>query len=68
MPFATTWMELEIIILSEVNQEDKYHMSQYMWNLQYAINQFIYRKETDPQIQKTNLQLPEGKEGGAGIS
>ena len=27
MPFATTWMDLEIIILSEVSQEekDKYH-------------------------------------------
>ena len=28
MPFAETWMDLEIIILSEVNQteKDKYHM------------------------------------------
>ena len=28
MPFAAMWMQLEIIILSEVNQteEDKYHM------------------------------------------
>ena len=28
MPFAATWMELEIIILSEINQKkkDKYHM------------------------------------------
>ena len=28
MPFAETWMQLEIITLSEVNQKekDKYHM------------------------------------------
>ena len=30
MPFAATWMQLEIIIQSEVNQKekDKYHMIQ----------------------------------------
>ena len=28
MPFSTTWMELETLILSEINQKekDKYHM------------------------------------------
>ena len=26
MPSAETWMELEIIILSEVSQKDKYHI------------------------------------------
>ena len=26
MPFAATWMDLEIIILSEVNRTDKCHM------------------------------------------
>ena len=35
MPFAATWMDLEIIILSEVIQteKDKYHDIAYMWNL-----------------------------------
>ena len=34
MPFATTWMDLEIIILSEVIQreKDKYDIT-YMWTL-----------------------------------
>ena len=35
MPFAATWMDLEIIILSEVNQTEKdisYDIT-YMWNL-----------------------------------
>ena len=40
MPFVTTWMELETLILSEVSQkkEDKYHMISHIWNLIYSIN------------------------------
>ena len=34
MPFAATWMDLEIIILSEVRRERKIpHDITYLWNL-----------------------------------
>ena len=35
LPFATIWMELESIMLSEISQreKDKYHMISLMWNL-----------------------------------
>ena len=35
MPFAGTWMDLEIILLSEVSQTEKgkYHMRSHMWDL-----------------------------------
>ena len=34
MPSAATWMDLEMIILSELSQTetDKYYDSTYMWN------------------------------------
>ena len=64
MPFATSLMDLEIIIPSEVSQtvKDKYHMiSLYMWNLKKLYtNELICRTETDLQSLKTNSQLPKG--------
>ena len=50
MPFTATWMDLEIIILSEVNQteKDKYHIT-YMCNLKYDTNDLIYKTEMDSQ-------------------
>ena len=40
LPFATTWMNLEIIILSEVSQteKDKNSIITYMWNLKNKTN------------------------------
>ena len=65
MPSAATWMDLEIIILSEVGQteKDKYHMIfVYMWNLkkQYKLT---YLQNRNRPTKKTNLQLPKGKRG-----
>ena len=50
MPFAATWMDLEIIILSEVSQieKNKYDTA-YMGNLKYDTNELIYKAETDSQ-------------------
>ena len=51
MPFAATWMDLEII-LSEVSQieKDKYHMISLICGIQKNdTNELIYKTETDSQ-------------------
>ena len=63
MPFAATWMDLEIIILSEVSQKEKeipYDIT-YMWNLKYDTNQYIYETKIDSQSQRTDLWLTRGR-------
>ena len=35
-----------------------------MCNLKYDTNEHIYKTETDPQIQRTDLRSPRGKTGG----
>ena len=40
MPFSTTWMQLEILILSEVSQKEEKQIpndNTYMWNLKYGV-------------------------------
>ena len=63
MPFAATWMDLEIIVLSEVShtEKDKYDIA-YMQNLKKKkkdTNEFIYKTETDSQTK--------GERWGGGI-
>ena len=66
MPFAATWMDLKIIILSEESQtEDKYEIT----NMQTLIKKKYkrpYKTKTDSKILRTNLWLPKGKHGGQG--
>ena len=51
MPFVATWMDLKIIILSEVSQKEKdiLYDATYMWNLKCDTNEPIYKGETDSQ-------------------
>ena len=54
MPFAATWMQLEIIILSEVSQKekDKYHMvhSYVESKKKNGTNELIYKTEIESQM------------------
>ena len=49
MPFTAIWMDLEIVILSEVSQtqKDKYHISLICGILKNDTNELIYKTETD---------------------
>ena len=49
MPFAGTWMGLEIVILSEVSQKEEiFYNVPYMWNLKSNdTNELLYTTETD---------------------
>ena len=50
MPFAVTWVDPEIIILSEVSDRERqilYDIT-YMWN-QKNTNELIYKTEIDSQ-------------------
>ena len=61
MPFAATWMDLDIIILSEVSQRKIPCDITYIWNLKNNTNNSIYKIETDSHIEN-NLQLAKGRD------
>ena len=67
MPFAAIWRQLEILILSEVCQEekDKYHYISYMRNLKCGTNGPIYRTKTHTEMEN-RLVIAKGEGEGMG--
>ena len=62
MPFKATWMDLEMIIQSEVSQteKDKYYMISLICGiLKNDTNKLIYKTEIDSQ---TNKRTQEGSQ------
>ena len=56
MEFSATWMQIEILMLSEVRSERQipYDIT-YMWNLKYSTCDPICRKETNSRTWRTEL-------------
>ena len=64
MPFAVTWLDLEIIILSEVSQteKDKYHTISLICGIlkkKKDINKLIYKTDIENE-----LMVTKGESGG----
>ena len=58
MPFAATWMDLEIVILSELSQteKDKYHMTSLICGiLKNGTNKLIYKTEQSHTFRKHTM-------------
>ena len=70
-PFAATWMQLEITVLSQSERERQipYDIT-YMWNLKYDTNESIYKTATDSWTYRRDLWLPRarGIEWEVGVS
>ena len=70
MPFAATWMQLEIIILSEVSQreKDKYHTISLIYGiLKNYTNELIYKTNRLRDIEN-KLMVTKGERWQGGIN
>ena len=63
MLYAATWMDLELIILSEVRERQISYDNAIGGILKNDTNELIYKTEIDPQTEKINSWLPKEKWG-----
>jgi len=69
MPFAAIWMDLEIVILTEVSQteKEKYRMASLYVESKKEWMIHVNLQNKDSQTQRTNLQLLMGRRIGEEI-
>ena len=66
MPCAATWMDLEILILSQSDRERQIPGDiPYTWNLKYDTNEPIYKTDTDSDTEN-QLRVTKGEGRGEG--
>ena len=67
MPFAATWMELEMIISNEVKSERERHMISHVWNLKYDTKKIIYEtgvlRDIENRFVVTKGEWAQGRDG-----
>ena len=56
MPFAATWIDLEIIILSEVRERQVSYYSTYVKSKNSDTNELIYKEKQIPRLQMYGYQ------------
>jgi len=68
-PFATAWMELEILILNKSERERQipYDIT-YIWNLRNGTGELIYKTEADSQTWRTDFFILSSFPPGNGSS
>ena len=63
MPFAATWMDLEIIILSKVSQRKTNTIYDLYVEFKHDTDELMQKTETDSQTQRTDFAaMKEGME------
>ena len=63
MPFAVTWMDLESIIQSEVNQKNKYCILMYICGIQKnGIDDLVCKAERGTDIENNFMDIMDGRE------
>ena len=64
MPFAATWMDTEIIILSEVRQRQISYFITYMWNVRDNNTNELYTKQKWTHRHRKQTYVTKGEVGG----